>query len=95
MLKKVYSKATVSFDSWNYELSEGKLRLFWNQDNSPPILTRNDLTLVFEPPKPTTITTEEATDIFCAVLLPHAANKFTSVRIIGPFNERQQHFWLD
>jgi|GEM_PF-4385271 len=56
---------------------------------------RNDLTLVFEPPKPTTITTEEATDIFCAVLLPHAANKFTSVRIIGPFNERQQHFWLD
>ena len=69
--------------------------MLFHQDNSPPIFTRNDLTLVFEPPVPAAITSEEASDIWCAAVLCHAANKCRSVQITGGLNERQQHFWLD
>jgi len=50
--------------------------------------------LVYSTIKPSTVTMEEAVDIFCSVVLPHAAVNWKSVKIKAPFTEEQAEHWI-
>lgn len=83
----------VEFDTFDYGEETGELNIRFKGPKPEGLFKSDLLRIVYDTIKPKSVTTEEATDILCSVVLPHAAVQLGSVQVKVPCSEEQELFW--